>query len=58
MKIETRKLENIKAKSDIVKLEVIRKKRENRDNLYTPRNFDLQKNLITIEIPELEIKEH
>ncbi len=58
MKIETRKLENIKAKSDIVKLEVIRKKRENRDNLYTPRNFDLQKNLITIEIPELEIEEH
>lgn len=58
MKVETWKLENIKAKSDIVKLEVIRKKRANRDNLYTPRHFDLQKNLIPIEIPELEQEEN
>lgn len=58
MKVETWKLESIKAKSDIVKLEVIRKKRANRDNLYTPRHFDLQKNLIPIEIPELEQEEN
>lgn len=53
MRLETQKLEASKAKNDIVKLEVIREKRENWDNLHTPRALNLQKNLISIEIPEL-----
>lgn len=53
MKLASWELNATKAKADIVKLEIIRKKRENRDNLYAPKSFDLQKNLITIEIPEL-----
>lgn len=53
MRVETQKLEAMKAKNDIVKLEVIREKRENRDNLYAPKVLNLQKNLVTIEIPDL-----
>lgn len=53
MRLETQKLESNKAKNDIMKLEVIREKKENRDNLYTPKVLNLQKNLVTIEISEL-----
>nr|MBR6100039.1 hypothetical protein [bacterium] len=53
MKLANYELNSSKEKSDIVKLEVIRKKKNNRDQLSTPKNFNLEKNLITIEIPEL-----
>ena len=53
MKLATYELNSSKEKSDIEKLEVIRKKKANRDQLSTPKSFSLQKNLITIEIPEL-----
>lgn len=58
MKVANWELENTKAKVDIVKLEVVKKKRKNWDNLTTPKGFDLKKNLITIEIPELQQKEN
>jgi hypothetical protein len=54
MKLANYELNSSKEKSDIVKLEVIRKKKSNRDQLSTPKNFTLEKNLITLEIPELE----
>jgi hypothetical protein len=53
MKLATYELNSSKEKSDIEKLEVIRKNKANWDMLSTPKNFSLQKNVITIEIPEL-----
>ena len=53
MKLANYELNSSKEKSDIVKLEVIRKKKRNRDELSTPKNFTLEKNVITLEIPEL-----
>ncbi|MBR2157977.1 hypothetical protein IJ913_00815 [bacterium] len=53
MKLANYELNSSKEKSDIVKLEVIRKKKNNRDQLSTPKNFTLEKNVITLEIPEL-----
>ena len=53
MKLANYELNSSKEKSDIVKLEVIRKKKANRDLLSTPKNFNLEKNVITLEIPEL-----
>jgi len=53
MKLANYELNSSKEKSDIVKLEVIRKKKNNRDQLSTPKNFNLEKNVITLEIPEL-----
>ena len=53
MRLANQKLQATKAKSDIVKLEIIRKKRENRDNLHTPKALNLQKNLLVIEVPDL-----
>lgn len=53
MKLANYELNSSKEKSDIVKLEVIRKKKRNRDQLSTPKNFTLEKNVITLEIPEL-----
>ena len=52
MKLANQELYSAKAKSDILKLEVLREKRENRDNLYTPKNSDLSKKPIIIIIPE------
>ncbi len=53
LKLANRELESTKAKSDIVKLEVVKIKRLNRDQLSPPRNLNLQKSLQTIEIEEL-----
>ncbi len=53
MKLANYELNSSKEKSDIVKLEVIRKKKNNRDQLSAPKNFTLEKNVITLEIPEL-----
>jgi len=53
MKLANYELNSSKEKNDIVKLEVIRKKKRNRDELSTPKNFTLEKNVITLEIPEL-----
>lgn len=53
MKLATYELNASREKSDIEKLEVIRKKKVNWDQLSTPKNANLQKNVITIEIPEL-----
>ena len=52
MKLANQELYSAKAKSDILKLEILREKRENRDNLYTPKNSDLSKKQIIIIIPE------
>lgn len=53
MKLATYELNNTKEQSDIVKLDVIRKKQYNWNKLSTPKNFSIQKNLITIEIPDI-----
>jgi hypothetical protein len=53
MKLATYELNASREKSDIEKLEVIRKKKVNWDQLSTPKGANLQKNVITIEIPEL-----
>lgn len=46
-------LESTKAQNDIVKLEVIKTKILNWDKLSAPKKLNLQKNLKTIEIEEL-----
>ena len=42
---------NAKEKSDIVKLDVIRKKKANRDKVQIPKNVNLEKSLVIIDIP-------
>lgn len=56
MKIESRKLDENKAKSDIIKLEVIKQNKENRDSLVTPSKTDIQKRLIILSIPKKQDK--
>ena len=53
LKLANRELESTKAKNDIVKLEVVKIKKLNWDKLSAPKNLNLQKNLKTIEIEEL-----
>lgn len=53
LKLANWELASTKAKNDIVRLEVLKIKRQNWDKLSAPKNFNLQKNLKTIEIEEL-----
>lgn len=48
----TNQLDTSQAKADIIKLEVIKKNKQNRDNLVNPRTQALKESVETIYIPE------
>lgn len=53
MKVAQENLNSANAQSDIVKLEIVKEKRENWNNLTIPTEHNLKKNLLILEIPEL-----
>lgn len=56
MKVAQEELNAAYAKSDIIKLQIVAEKKENRENLIIPKRESIWKNLLTLEIPELAPK--
>lgn len=56
MKMAQEELNTANAQSDIVKLEIVKEKRENWNALSTPRDPSLKKNVYTLEIDELTLQ--
>ena len=56
MKMAQEELNTANAQSDIVKLEIVKEKRENWNALSAPRDPSLKKNVYTLEIDELTLQ--
>ena len=56
MKMAQEELNTANAQSDIVKLEIVKEKRENWNTLSAPRDPSLKKNVYTLEIDELTLQ--
>lgn len=53
MRMAQEELNTANAQSDIIKLEIVKEKRENWNNLTVPKDFSLKKNVYILEINEL-----
>ena len=53
MRMAQEELNTANAQSDIIKLEIVKGKRENWNNLTVPKDFSLKKNVYILEINEL-----